>query len=720
MIHIYEEMIMDKQLLTIGVFLVLIIAGFCGCTEDSGEDGNNGVHPPGPNNGGDASSIEITKTGSSYKTVDSPPTSGWFTNGQEADIVLNWFDFDDSGGPLCFYHPMGITNDGQHLLLADTCNNRVLIWNSLPTGNVAPDLVLGQDDFNTNTPGTAQGKLRWPVDVSTDGEKVVVADAYNDRVLIWNNFPIENGQPADLVLGQVDFETVESTVDPNSIGWPWAVWTNGEKLIVTSTAGGSVMIWNSFPTVNDQQPDLILTNSDFGTPRNIESDGETYLVIGDHNARNTGRGGNFIWNNFPTVNVDYDTYLNGEVIWCSEVIGNDLYGTPGSQVAIISDFLELEGDYDLTEMEDDGLMEIFQSISFESGDGSGMTYAKVGSTEVCYFSLYNGGRVAGYLGKPEDREPDFVIGSDSNTNPLVEEYYFMDNPSPIRYNDSLIVVCGFTHRIEVWKNIPDESGATPDIVFTVNFEPLSGAVYDDKFYVIGRGGFTNGGFLVWDWDDLLNGGEPEVILSQQLGSIDISEGNGITFDETYAYITSNGKLYIWEQPFDWNESPLKEVTFAYDIGKISSNGEKLAAQYVGPTNTIILVDVDSLEDDTPEFVELLSEQSGVHFNLPQGVFIDDNYLFVADTSYHRVLIWNEMPSSGSDQPDVVIGQSSFESGLKPKFTRDGLFMPSGVWFDGSYLWVGELKFSHRVLIDGSYLWVGELKFSHRVLRYSIK
>ena len=349
-------------------------------------------------------------------------------------------------------------------------------------------------------------------------------------------------------------------------------------------------------------------------------------------------------------------------------------------------------------MEEDGTAEALPYITFQSGDGAGMTYANDGTTEVSYFSLYNGGRIAGYLSKPEGREPNFVIGSDSNTNPLIEEYYFMDNPSPIRHGNSLIVLCGYTHKIEVWKNIPDESGATPDVVYDLRFEPLSADVYNDKFYVIGRGGYTQGGFAVWSWDDLLNGEEPEVLLNQQLGSIDISEGNGITFDETYAYITSNGKLYIWEQPFDWNESPLKEINFANDVGKISSNGEKLAAQYHGPTNTIILVDVDSLEDGNPEFVELLSEPtSGVHFNLPQGVFIDDSHLFVADTSYHRVLIWNEIPSSGSDQPDVVIGQSSFEDGLKPKFTRDGLFMPSGVWFDGSYLWVGEYKFSHRVL-----------------------
>ena len=681
--------------------ILLLVASLSGCTDQENKDDNsqdNGNYNPPPDdnqNGNDE--IEITMTDSSYSKVETSPSSGWFTNGQDADIVLNWFDFDNSGGPLRLYHPMGISNDGQHLLLADTCNNRILIWNSLPTGNVEPDVVLGQTSFNTNSPGTAQDKLRWPVDVATYGERIVVADTYNDRVLIWNSFPTENGQPADIVLGQVDFETIESTIESDSISWPWAVWTNGEKLIVTSTMGSSVLVWNSFPTVNDQQPDFILTNSDFGTPRNIESDGETYLVIGDHNAKGTGRGGNFIWNSFPTSNIDYDTYLGGEVLWCSEVIDDDLYGTPGSNIVRIPNFMDLEGDYAILEMEEDGTAEILPYITFQSGDGSGMTYVNDGTTEISYFSLYNGGRIAGYLGKPEGREPDFVIGSDSNTNPLVEEYYFMDNPVPIRHENSLVVLCGYTHRIEAWKDIPDESGATPDIVFTVNFEPLSGAVYDNKLYVIGRGGFSNGGFLVWDWDDLLDGEEPEELLSQQLGDIDISEGNGITFDETYAYITVNGKLYIWEQPFDWNEAPLKEVTFEYDIGKISSNGEKLAAQYIGPTNTIILVDVDSLEDDTPEFVELLSENNGILFNLPQGVFIDDNYLFVADTSYHRVLIWNEIPSSGNDQPDVVIGQNSFENDLKPKLTINGLFMPAGVWFDGSYLWVGELKFSHRVL-----------------------
>jgi hypothetical protein len=159
---------MKKQLVIVGIVVMLLAIGLSGCTtenqEKNGDTADNGQYnPPENGNGGfvdDFLNVEVIKTGSSYQTVESNPMSGWFTSGQDADILLNWFDFDNSGGPLRFYHPMGITNDGQHLLLADTCNNRVLIWNSLPTGNVAPDIVLGQDDFYSNEPGTTQDKLR--------------------------------------------------------------------------------------------------------------------------------------------------------------------------------------------------------------------------------------------------------------------------------------------------------------------------------------------------------------------------------------------------------------------------------------------------------------------------------------------------------------------------------------------------------------------------------
>ena len=111
---------------------------------------------------------------------------------------------------------MDIASDGKHLLLADTRNNRILIWNHLPTSNEPPDIVLGQEDFYSNEPGTSRSKLRWPVSVATDGKRVIVADTYNNRILIWNSFPTRNGQPADIVLGQDSFEEWR----PGLIVWP--------------------------------------------------------------------------------------------------------------------------------------------------------------------------------------------------------------------------------------------------------------------------------------------------------------------------------------------------------------------------------------------------------------------------------------------------------------------------------------------------------------------
>src|SRR3989338_2703910 len=240
----------------------------------------------------DSAEIKITKTEpeSKYKTANlSKKPSGWFSSGQEADIMLSGIDFNNSGGSLLFNHPGTIATDGTHLLLADRNNNRILIWNKLPRGNEEPDLVLGQKDFISNNPGTGTDGMDWPVAVaaSSDG-KVIVADTYNDRIMIWNRFPTKNGQAADIIL-QDEPKTGDGkpgTGNPKrNSGWPWAVWTDGKKLIVTSTATSSVLIWNTFPTKNDQTADIVLyANKTFGTPRSIGSDG-TNLMIGDHNAK---------------------------------------------------------------------------------------------------------------------------------------------------------------------------------------------------------------------------------------------------------------------------------------------------------------------------------------------------------------------------------------------------------------------------------------------------
>src|SRR5439155_9414536 len=107
--------------------------------------------------------------------------------------------------------PQGVWLQNGKLFIADTHNNRVVIFNSIPTANGASaDVVLGQPNFtvgiNTNiaqvTPNPQANTMSDPVSVSSDGRRLFVADLGYNRVLIWNGIPTANGAPADIALGQ--------------------------------------------------------------------------------------------------------------------------------------------------------------------------------------------------------------------------------------------------------------------------------------------------------------------------------------------------------------------------------------------------------------------------------------------------------------------------------------------------------------------------------------
>src|ERR1043165_8731018 len=71
-------------------------------------------------------------------------------------------------------------------------------------------VVLGQPDFTTTTENVLATRttLRLPTAVSSDGVHVVVSDTNHNRVLIWNRIPVTNNAPADIVVGQPDFNSV--------------------------------------------------------------------------------------------------------------------------------------------------------------------------------------------------------------------------------------------------------------------------------------------------------------------------------------------------------------------------------------------------------------------------------------------------------------------------------------------------------------------------------
>lgn len=163
---------------------------------------------------------------------------------------------------------------GTKLVVADGENHRVLIWNTVPTANGTPaDLVLGQVDFthcigdDENGDGVADATpsartLDLPSGIWSDGTRLVVAEYYNNRVLIWNTFPTTNQAPADVVLGQSEMTTSVVASGAAGINSPRSVTSNGNQLILADVSNNRILIWNSFPTVNGQPADLVLGQGD--------------------------------------------------------------------------------------------------------------------------------------------------------------------------------------------------------------------------------------------------------------------------------------------------------------------------------------------------------------------------------------------------------------------------------------------------------------------------
>jgi hypothetical protein len=243
---------------------------------------------------------------------------------QPADWLIGQPDFSREGrnakgaaSATTLNVPTGITRCGEGLAVADAWNHRVLIWHRMPRAHNTPaDVVLGQADFTSVEANRGAGEptaqtLFWPYGVYSDGERLWVSDTGNRRVLMWHRTPRTNGAAADLVLGQSGFlsrdENGGGSPDAGSMRWPHAIAEADGRLLVTDAGNNRIMIWNAIPTVSGAPCDAVLGQRNFADV--------------DHNQ-------SLYWPSEATLQMPYGVAAAGHWCLCADTANSRLIAWP--------------------------------------------------------------------------------------------------------------------------------------------------------------------------------------------------------------------------------------------------------------------------------------------------------------------------------------------------------------------------------------------------------
>ncbi|MFI5040278.1 MAG: NHL repeat-containing protein [Acidimicrobiales bacterium] len=170
---------------------------------------------------------------------------------QDADLVIGQPDMTTEG-PGLFFLPTGVTVVDGRLVVADAWHHRILVWDELPTSSsTRPSVVLGQPDPDGLGEGCGPQRFYWPFGIAMVDGAFWVADTGNRRVLGWFGGLPDPGQAADVVLGQPDLnsrgENRDGPVAADSLRWPHTIAAVDGTLFVADAGNHRVLGWRGEP-----------------------------------------------------------------------------------------------------------------------------------------------------------------------------------------------------------------------------------------------------------------------------------------------------------------------------------------------------------------------------------------------------------------------------------------------------------------------------------------
>ncbi len=193
-----------------------------------------------------------------------------FANGQPADLLIGHPNSGSvTAGSLA--NPVSAAVDRQgNLFVADWANNRVLEYAAPITSTSQALRVFGQPDFSSNTAGlAAAATLFHPAGVALDDSgNLYVADSGNNRVLVYLA-PLSSGMPASQVLGQGGSFTTglanNNGLSAGSLSLPYALALDPAGRLYVSDATNNRVLEYDAPLSPNPSASRVFGQADFTT-----------------------------------------------------------------------------------------------------------------------------------------------------------------------------------------------------------------------------------------------------------------------------------------------------------------------------------------------------------------------------------------------------------------------------------------------------------------------
>jgi len=553
-------------------------------------------------------------------------------NGQSASYVIGQSDFTSSGSATTqagFSSPYGVAvNTSNSLFVTDKNNNRVMIWtNPITLNGQNADMLIGQSWFFSNGSGTSSTSLNHPKGVSIDsGDIICVADADNNRVMVWNTAISSNGQAANLVLGQSGFSSNGGGTSSTKMNNPSGVSSSSNnKLFVSDTNNNRIMVYTSTISSNGQAANFTL--GQLTAEGNVDFYGNTM-----NNPQNSGF-------NQPTgITIDpihkkfylADSENNRILVYnLNELNEFDDY---------LADYVIGQGNFSQTSSNQNGLpsattLSLPQDIFYDTANQR-LYVCDTGNNRVLIFTQ----DIA-----INNQSADLVLGQEGMTmNAPGAGPGTLASPSSVSVNTStnhVAVADRDNNRVMIWTNLPAQNGQDANFVLgQANFlssnygtsqttlHTPKGVSYDPNVGYLYVADTDNNRALIWT-NQIAQNAQP---ANYVIGQTNFTNGSAVT-PISAATLSQPAKVFV---------NPRSSTVFVAD----SNNNRGLIYKQISLSNG---QSADLVIGQTSMSASVAAtSQAGL--KSPKSILVnpENGIVFVADTSNNRITAYGDtVPAS---------------------------------------------------------------------------